>query len=143
MSHPRYLGALQMAILRVLWTQGETSAAQIHHTLERDRPIERTTVATTLNRLEKGSFVRHRTVDRQYLYQAIVSEDDVRESMISNVVDLLFQGDSNALVNHLLKESQAHPEDVAEVRALVQAKQAAQAKPADEAALAEDTAQEE
>jgi BlaI family transcriptional regulator, penicillinase repressor len=123
MSRAKSLSDLQMAVMRVLWRQGQTTVAQVHEALRDERGLAMTTVATILSRLERQGLVAHSAAGRQFVYQALVSEDEVRRSMVAELIDRLFQGSSAALVSHLLQESEIGADDLAQVKALIQAHQ--------------------
>jgi predicted transcriptional regulator len=124
MRRTKQLGDLQLAVMRVLWQRGEATVAQVHDALHEERGLAMTTIATVLSRLEKSGLLMHRTAERQFVYRPLVSEGDVRRSMVGNLIDQLFHGDSTALVSHLLKESDISPGDLAEVKSLIEAKEA-------------------
>lgn len=113
------LTELQVALLRVLWERKEATVAEICAALRSERPLAPTTVATLLSRLEKRGVVRHRTVARQYVYRAVVSEQEVRRSMVGDLTERLFDGDVAALVSHLLTSEAVGPDDLQKVRALL------------------------
>lgn len=119
MSEAPALTELQISLLRVLWDRNEATVAEICEALRSERPLAPTTVATLLSRLEKRGVVSHRTVARQYVYRAIVSEQDVRQSMVGELTERLFDGDVTALVNHLLVSEAVGPDDLRKVRALL------------------------
>ena len=119
MSEAPALTELQISLLRVLWDRGEATVAEICDALRSERPLAPTTVATLLSRLEKRGVVSHRTVARQYVYRATVSEQEVRRSMVGELTERLFDGDVTALVNHLLVSEAVGPDDLRKVRALL------------------------
>ena len=121
MSESHQLTDLQIALLRVLWERGEATVAELCDALRPERALAPTTVATLLSRLEKRGVVRHRTVARQYVYRAAVTEQEVRRSMVSELTDRLFDGDVTALVAHLLTADAVDPQDLAKVRDLIAA----------------------
>jgi predicted transcriptional regulator len=110
---------LQIALLRVLWDRREATVAEIAEALRPARDLAPTTIATLLSRLEKRGVVSHTTQGRQYVYQARVSEGEVRRSMVSELTDLLFGGDVAALMSHLLDVGSVRPGDLEKVRALI------------------------
>lgn len=110
------LSALQIDVLRVLWSRGEASVADIAADLVASRGLAHTTVATVLTRLEKRGVVAQRREARQLIYRATVKESQVRRSMVADMVTSLFGGDSRELVAHLLRESEIEPGDLERVR---------------------------
>jgi predicted transcriptional regulator len=117
------LTPLQLAMMRVLWRRGETTVADVHADIQEERSLALTTVATILTRLEKAGLVAHRQDGRHYLYRALVSEEEVRRSMVSSLAEHLFRGDVAALVSHLLTGREIAPGDLARVRQLIEAKE--------------------
>jgi predicted transcriptional regulator len=113
------LTALQISILRLLWDRGEASVADVWEALYPERGLAQTTIATLLSRLERRGVVTRRASERQYLYRALVSEAEVKESMVSELTERLFGGDMTALVNHLLASQEVAPGDLSRLRAMI------------------------
>jgi len=110
------LSDLQIAVVRVLWLRGETSVADVAKVLADERGLKHTTVATLLTRLERRGVVAQRREGRQLMYRALVSESQVRRSMVGGLIGILFGGDSRELVAHLLRESEIEPGDLERLR---------------------------
>jgi BlaI family transcriptional regulator, penicillinase repressor len=110
------LSELQIAVMRVLWQRGESSVTDVAATLADERGLKYTTVATLLTRLEKRGVVQPRREGRQLIYRALVSEPQVRRSMVADLIDSLFGGNAQELVAHLVSESEIAPGDLERVR---------------------------
>ena len=110
------LGDLQHAIMAVLWARGEGTTAGVHEALRQDRGLALTTIATMLRKMEEKGVVAHRVEGRQFVYQPKVSEDQVRRSMVGELVGRLFGGDPKALVAHLVSENEIEPAELDELR---------------------------
>jgi predicted transcriptional regulator len=115
------LSDLQLAVMRVLWTRGEATVSDVHASLHADRGLAPTTIATVLSRLEKRGLLAHRMDGRQFVYRALVTEHEIRRSMISELTDLLFKGNAAELVSHLLDEEAIGARDLARVKSLIEA----------------------
>jgi BlaI family transcriptional regulator, penicillinase repressor len=114
------LTELQLAILQVLWDRGEATTQQIHHVLEADRGLALTTVATLLSRLEKRGALSHRKEGRQYVYRPLVTRCEVRRSKVRELTENLFDGDSAALIHHLVRSGETESADLERIRALIE-----------------------
>jgi BlaI family penicillinase repressor len=123
METSHHLGDLQLAIMRVLWSRGEATVAEVHETLEPERGLALTTIATMLTKMEKKGVVDHRAEGRRFIFQPLVSEDQVRRSMVADLTSQLFRGDVTALVNHLLSEHEIDARELAQLRKLISARQ--------------------
>lgn len=119
MPEPHELTELQITILRHLWARGEATVAEVWEVLHRERGLAQTTVATLLSRLERRGVIARRVEQRQYVYRALVSEEQVRQSKVSELTERLFAGDVTALVNHLLTSQEVAPGDLARLRDLI------------------------
>lgn len=117
------LTELQLAIMDVLWEKGEATVAGVHDALREERRVAQSTVATLLSRLEDKGVVAHRAEDRQYVYRATVSREQVRRSVVGEFTELterLFSGDVAGLVSQLLSTRDARPEDLARAREIIE-----------------------
>lgn len=119
MPESHALTELQMAILKLLWERGEASVAEVWEALHPDRGLAQTTIATLLSRLERRGVVGRRAEQRQYLYRPLVTEDEVRQSMVGELTERLFEGDVTALVSHLLTSQEVNPGDLARLRQMI------------------------
>ncbi len=114
-----HLGDLQLAIMRILWAQGEGTVAEVHEALEPERGLALTTIATMLTKMEKKGVVDHRAEGRKFIFRPRVSEGQVRRSMVADLTSQLFRGDVTALVNHLLSEHEIDAGELAQLRELI------------------------
>ncbi|MDF2776144.1 MAG: BlaI family transcriptional regulator [Geminicoccaceae bacterium] len=110
---------LQLAIMRVLWDRDEATVLEVQERLRPDRDLAQTTIATLLSRLEKRGVIAHRLDGRQFVYRPLVSEQDVRRSMVSELTTLLFDGSAAALMSHLLRSRDIDPGDLDRVKRMI------------------------
>lgn len=114
------LADLQLAIMRVLWDCGEATVADVHAALLSDRGLAPTTIATMLRKMEVKGVVTHRAEGRQYVYRATVAQDDVRQTMLGDLIDRLFRGDVTAVVSHLLDAQDVDADELAALREMIE-----------------------
>lgn len=119
-SDPVRLGDLQLAILRVLWTEGEATVNRVHSVIAPERGSSASTIATMLSKMEARGFVRHRKSGRQFVYRARIGEEEAKRSMVRDVTSRLFAGDPLALVSHLVREEELGPDDLAAIQAMIE-----------------------
>lgn len=117
------LSELQLALMRVLWTRGRASTAEVAEAMrEQQRPLAHTTVATLLSRLEKRGLLASERDGRALVYRAAVSEPEVQRSMVSGLLSMLFGGRPEALLSHLVEEGELGDDDLARMRAMLKRK---------------------
>ena len=110
---------LQLAIMRILWDRAEATVLEVQNRLRPERDLAQTTIATLLSRLEKRGVIEHRLEGRQFVYRALVTESEVRRSMVSELTTLLFDGSSAALMTHLLRSREMNPGDLDRVKRMI------------------------
>ena len=116
---PTSLTDLQLAIMRILWDRAEATVLEVQTRLRPERDLAQTTIATLLSRLEKRRVVEHRLDGRQFVYRPLITEQDVRGSMVSELTELLFDGSSAALMSHLLRSREMNPGDLDRVKRMI------------------------
>jgi predicted transcriptional regulator len=94
--------------------------AEICEALRPGRNLALTTVATLMSRLEKRGVVAHETRARQFVYRSLVSESDVRRSMLREITEQLFDGDVAEMMSHLLTGREISPGDLDRIKAMLE-----------------------
>jgi len=112
------LGDLQVAILRVLWDEGEATVARVHEALAGKRRAP-TTIATMLTKMERRGIVEHRVEGRQFVFRPTISEQEVTRSMVADLTQRMFEGDVSALVSHLITEQEIEREELVRLRRMI------------------------
>ena len=119
MSRSHSLGELQLAIMRVLWSEEEATVAQVHQALFAKGGRALTTIATMLKKMERKGVVAHTSKGRQFVYRATITESQVRRTMVGDLTERLFEGDAAALVSHLIDERKVDAHELAQLKKLI------------------------
>lgn len=118
MKKPLRLGDLQVAILQVLWDEGEATVTRVTEALAGKRRAP-TTIATMLTKMERRGLVQHRVEGRQFVYRPRLSEQEVRRTLVADLTQRLFEGDVSALVGHLLTSEEIDRDELVRLRAMI------------------------
>ncbi|GAC1463081.1 MAG: hypothetical protein NVSMB9_00100 [Isosphaeraceae bacterium] len=111
----------ELDVLKVLWDRGQATVREVLETLRAaGRQWSYATVATLLDRLETKGVVTSDRAALAFVYRPVVSNQEVRQKRVSNLVDKLYQGEPGLLVLHILKSHPLDPRQKAEVRALLE-----------------------
>ena len=113
------LGDLQLRIMKVLWTQGEATVAQVHSEVAVPRHLAYTTTATMLRKMEARGLVNHRAEGRSFIYRAAIAEEAVSRGMADHLLDRLFEGSLADMVNHLLSTREVSRNELSRIEKLV------------------------
>ncbi len=122
MTTPR-LGRVQLMIMRVLWRRGRANAREITDTLNRREPIAHSTVQTLLRKLEAKGAVDHEVDGRTFVFYPLVEEDRVKRTATRELVQRVFAGSPVGLVACLLEHERVSPEELRQIRQLIDGKQ--------------------
>lgn len=119
MAKKHQLAELQLAIMQVLWQRNEATVAEVRQSLAPDRDLAHTTVGTMLSKMEEKGHVRHRNDGRVNVYRPAIRQDQVSQTMVSDLAERLFGGNIKQMVCHLLDDGELTAEDLAELRKLI------------------------
>ncbi len=92
---------LELQCLTALWTLGEANVQAVRDHLAPRKSLAYTTVMTMLDRLTRKQVLTRRKVGRSFLYQPVVSRDEIRRLAVRELVDSLFDGEDAQLRAYL------------------------------------------
>lgn len=110
----------ELSILRVLWERGPSTVRQVHDVLTRDRPAAYTTALKLLQIMTDKGLVRRDETERTHIYHARLSEEQTQRQLVRDLVDRAFGGSATKLVMQALAARRATPEEMAEIRKLIE-----------------------
>lgn len=88
----------ELLILKVLWERGEATVREVYQTLRDEVPIVQNTVQAFLRVMEGKGLVTHRTHGRSFVYRATSSGERTKKSLLSGLLDSVFDGALDQLV---------------------------------------------
>jgi predicted transcriptional regulator len=109
----------ELAILRVLWTEGPLSVRDVQAILDRSKPTGYTTVLKTMQIMaDKGLVDRDDTV-RPQIYRARYSEDRTQKQLLTDIIQRVYGGSVKALVLHAIGTQKPSAEDLEKITKLL------------------------
>lgn len=109
----------EMEIARVLWEIGPATVRQVHDVTSASREVDFATVQTYLRRLESKGYATSKLEGRTRIYAAKTKPRTVIRDTVDDLVNRLFGGRAMMLVRHLIEDGDMDPEQVAELRQLI------------------------
>jgi predicted transcriptional regulator len=119
--NPNALPEGQREIMDVIWDRGEASAFEVREILAQKREISRTAVRTSLERLERKGWLKHRVVGRTHFYSPLVSRDMNLKQRVVELVDRACGGKPERLMAALLEQRGLSDVEVKRIEALLEA----------------------
>ena len=112
----------ELEILRVLWTAGPTSLSTLCDTLREERDVATTTIATMLRVMSVKGLVKRQGSGRGAQWSATITQKKAARTMVSKLVDHVFEGSADLLAAHLIEGGQLSAQQLAELRELIDQK---------------------
>jgi BlaI family transcriptional regulator, penicillinase repressor len=110
----------ELAILGVLWERGPSTVRDVHDVLSPSQATGYTTVLKLLQIMtEKGLVVRDES-QRAHVYEARYSEQRTQRQLLKDLTERAFGGSPGKLVMQALSAQKASPEELNEIRDLLQ-----------------------
>ncbi len=108
---------LELEVMKVVWKLTRTTVNDVLDNI--DRKLAYTTVATTMKSLEKKGYLSHQVDGRTFVYQPLVKETEITHSMLTDILERLFDNSAEKLVNTLLEVRQTNSEELDRLEKLI------------------------
>jgi len=105
-----------MEVLHHVWTLGRATVSEVLESVLQNRTVAYTTVLTILNKLTRKGYLACDKSGTSYVYSARLNPDDVRQDLLTSLMDKVFLGSPGALVQTLVRSESLSEEDIAEIR---------------------------
>lgn len=92
------LGELEMAVMEYVWATRSCDVKTVHRAVGAPRQITSNTVQSTLERLYRKGMLAREKVSHAYVYSAVRSREQVTATVVSDVVERLVQGKTDAML---------------------------------------------
>jgi predicted transcriptional regulator len=109
--------AAELAILQVLWARGPSTVREVAETMHREGAY--TTVLKQLQIMTEKRLVRRDGSARTHVYEAVYSEGQTQKQIVADVLARVFDGSAGKLVLQALATRKASPEELAEIRRVI------------------------
>ena len=109
----------ELAILRVLWEHGPSTVRQVQQILNRSRPTGYTTALKLLQIMNAKGLVLRDEGQRSHVYRPRLTEERTQRQILRDLLERAFGGSTHKLVLQALSTKRASPEELAEIRRLL------------------------
>ncbi len=112
------LGEFEIRVLRLVWQQQPCTERQISDLIKQQRPVARTTVLKTMQRLEAKGLLVRQPGQGPVRFRAALDEQRVLPALIRRFVEGTLGGSPGPLVAYLADSKKLSPEDLEALRAI-------------------------
>ena len=113
------LGRLEMQIMNVVWDRGKATVHDVKNTLSRRKPAY-STILTMMRKLEAKGYLKHEVDSRTYVYRPAISQQAVRQGVLGDLVERLFEGSTSLLLTSLVEQNRISENELCEIRKLIE-----------------------
>ena len=107
----------ELEILKVLWNDSPQTVRDIRERLaKKGRDNAHTSVITMLNIMVDKGYLDKKKNGKSYLFWPIVSQADVSQKMLGDMVDRVFEGSAKSLMLNLIDAEDIGREELLELR---------------------------
>ena len=109
----------ELEILKVLWQNGPSTVRAVNDKLNESRPMQYTTTLKLMQIMfEKGLLTADKS-SMKHIYKANVEESKTKSVLLDKFVDSIYGGSKTGLMMQLLGNEKASPEELSEIRKLL------------------------
>lgn len=110
----------QREIMELFWELGEATVSDIHDRIAKQRDVARNTIQTLIVRLEEKGWLQHVEKGRKFVYSATKPRTTSLAARLSHIVDRMFGGSPEQLVNALLEHRGLSEQELQNIRAMIE-----------------------
>lgn len=109
----------ELELLGVLWENGPGTVREIHESLGREKDTGYTTTLKILQNMTEKGLVRRDESQRSHIYEPVLAAEQTQRQLVRDLMVRAFRGSPVRLVMQALSEHPSSPEELAEIRALL------------------------
>ena len=119
----KYPTELELLILKVLWQQSPRLAREVQAALASEgRELAKTSIITTLNTMVAKRYVARKKQGNTYLFTPRITESEVADRVLGDVVDRVFDGSTSAVLLKLFDVKAIDGDELKELRRIIDRK---------------------
>ncbi len=112
----------ELAIMKILWREGQATVREVYEALRQERPIAYTTVLTMMGILEHKGYVKKTAGAKAYIYSPTRRQEKVVGGLVKDFVSRVFDGSAQPLLVHLIENEDLSAQELKDLRRLLSEK---------------------
>ena len=113
------LGRLELQIMKVVWEKGKATVHDVKEALGKGRKPAYSTILTMMRKIEAKGYLEHEVDNRTFIYRPTISRNDVRQSILGDILDRLFEGSPSLLMNSLVEQKDIDETELQQIKKLI------------------------
>ena len=113
------LGKLELSIMKVVWRRRHATVHDVMDDISQNRKPAYSTILTMMRKLEAKGYLQHTEDRRTYVYSATISKQKVRQSVLLDMLERVFDGSPTLLLASLVEQNQISQKELTEIRKVI------------------------
>ena len=113
------LGKLELTIMKVVWRRDTATVQDVMDDISQNRKPAYSTILTMMRKLEAKGYLEHTEDGRTYVYSATISKQKVRQSVLLDMLERVFDGSTTLLLASLVEQNQISDKELTEIRKVI------------------------
>jgi predicted transcriptional regulator len=111
----------ELEILQILWKKGPSTVREVNEILNatQDKSIGYTTTLKIMQIMFEKNLLSRNDSQRTHVYNAEVREGNIQSALLDRFLEAAYKGSASKLALHLLGNHKTTPDELAEIRALI------------------------
>ncbi len=109
----------ELEILYILWDKGASSVRDINDLLNTRKDVGYTTTLKFMQIMNEKGLVERDTASKTHIYKAIVRENETKNHLMTDFINVAFQGSAMNLVMQALGNTKSSPQELQELKSLI------------------------
>ena len=110
----------ELEILQVIWQYGPSSVRFINEKLNRRKQVGYTTTLKIMQIMTEKGILERKEEGRKHIYTAVIQEKETQNLLLGKFLETTFEGSAMKLVMQALGNHKASPEELEELKALIE-----------------------
>jgi predicted transcriptional regulator len=111
----------ELEILQVLWQKGNCTVREVNEELSKKKNAEigYTTTLKIMQIMHEKGLISRNDAAKTHIFTAVATEGDTQKQLLDRFMDSVFRGSASDLILQALGHQQATPEELAEIKKLI------------------------
>jgi predicted transcriptional regulator len=111
----------ELSILKALWRLGPSTVRDVHNALATDDGTGYTTTLKLMQIMHEKGLAERDESSRTHVYAAVPTADEVESDLLSGLLEKVFSGSAERLVQRALSTRHVAPAELARIREMLDA----------------------
>jgi len=122
MKKRKNLSDANLEIMKAVWRRGgEVTVNDVFESVNagRRKKVKRATIQVQMRRLEAYGWLNHRLDNREFIYAALLGEDEVKRGILDGIRNRVFGGSTAELLKCLFENGSVSEEEIRRIREIL------------------------